>query len=277
MNVLRCRKTDIRNPPLVVLAILVSAIVTVGTTMLLQFLNSYSLDKSCKASTVFIMLIESVNKFIVFVYFTEVIHAVRACPNCAFEMCNWFQRVKVDYVWTVLVTFTFVGFLGQAVHTTLRTGLSQYEPEHGCVMRENEILVAHIALFNIIFGVILALAFLTVGMCTIAHYPRLNDVGRRHYQFRMAVVKVLPRSLFRSRHTNDDSAEIAMSCPAYLVPLNGKTAGRSERSAFCSAITIFLCCFPTLINMVVLWGQKGESTAWVRFLLTNLDGMLLFT
>ncbi|KAF2666203.1 hypothetical protein BT63DRAFT_481994 [Microthyrium microscopicum] len=109
-----------------------------------------------------------------------------------------------------------------------------------------------------------------MGACTIGHYPVLNDVAKWHYKFRNWIFRLLPRRAQRpSRQLY--SADVATSCPVYLTPLNGRTAGNTELLLLKLGLTVFLTIIPTLINFLVLVLLHGREQSWLFYLMCHID------
>jgi hypothetical protein len=273
MNVLRCRKTDIRNPPLLFLATLLVGIFTIGGTMLMEHLLSRGIANACYAGAFFPLLMLIIGKFFVFCYFVEAMHAIRACKGCAGDQCRWHNRFRYDYVWTFFVLVVMVGTLTALIHIGFGVESAQFHLPGICIIREKPALVGHLLAWYSLFTITLMAAFMGLGLCTVGHYPVLNDVGPWQYRCRKFLFAMLPNA-FKVHANEEFGADQPVSCPAYLVPINGRTAGRAECSSFTTAFTVLLTLLPTVVNLGLLRGLDKEEESWLFFLMCNIDGKL---
>jgi hypothetical protein len=260
-----------RNPPLLFLTTVIFGVITYGGDLLLQHLINSGIVKACHAGAVFPLLMIIFNKVLVFWYFIEAMHALRACKSCAQESCRLTNRWRHDSVWTIFMMILSIGTFGEFIHVGLAYQAGQFLPLNSCQISESTIMVLHLLVWCAIFTFLLTAGFLCLGLCTVGHYPVLNDVARWQYVMRTRLFSMMPQC---AKHaTNEEfGADQPVKCPAYLVPLNGRTAGISERSAFMTVLTVLLTFIPTTANLGLLLVFQGKEKSWLLFLTCNLDG-----
>jgi hypothetical protein len=270
MNVFRCQKTPIKNPPALFFASVVLAIFAHGGDLLLQHLINSGIVGACRTGALYPLFMLVFNKFLVFCYYVEAMHALRACKSCAQETCNILNRWRHDFVWLVFLVFLLLGTFAEIVHVIVARQAAQFLPMNSCRVTQSTALVAHHLIWTGTFTLILTLGFMCLGLCTVGHYPVLNDVSRWQYILRTWLFKIMPPC---AKHaTNEEfGADQPVKCPAYLVPLNGRTAGISEHSAFQTVLTVVLTMIPTATNMGLLIAFEGKEQTWLFFLICNLD------
>lgn len=275
MNVLRCSK-EIKNPPLLFLALLICALMTYGGNLLLQHLINSGVVGACRASALYPLVVTTLQKFCVFFYFIEVMHALRACNYCGQEMCKLASRWRHDFVWLIYLVVLVLGTVAEIVHISAGRQVAKFLTLNSCVITESTSLTLHLLLWRLAYSLLLGVGFFCLAICTVAHWPVLNDVSSWQYAVRTCLFRFLPS---RVKHTTNEQfgADHPLKCSAYLTPINGRTAGVSERSAFATLFTVLLTIVPTAGNLGLLVGFDGTEKSWLSFLSSNLDGKFCVT
>jgi hypothetical protein len=271
MNVLRCRKETARNPPLQFLAMVVCGILTISSNMLLEHLVGCGYERACRAAAVNAAVFLFVNKLLALLYFLELMHAIRACRDCTMEVCKWYRRWGHDGLWVGLTAFLVLASLSVAVHTAISHGTGELDPLKGCIISEKMPRVLHTLAWDIGCTVFILFGFLGISCCTMSHYPGLNDVTRWQYKLRSFLVRILPNKAVCAPDEPIGS-DHPIVCPSYLVPINGRTAGISERSSLIAGLTLALTLIPTTLNLALMLGFSLTEQSWMMLLLCNFEG-----
>jgi hypothetical protein len=273
MNVLRCRKEKAKNPPLQFLAMVVCGILTISSNMLLEHLIGYGFDRACQAAAVITSIFAFINKFLAFLYFLELMHAIRACRDCTLETCRWYARWGHDNLWVGLSVVLLAASLSVAIHTAIDHGTGALDPLRGCVISERLPKVVHTLAWDVGCTILILFGFLGIGCCTMSHYPGLNDVTHWQYKLRCFLVRILPKKAVDAPDEPIGS-DHPIVCPSYLVPINGRTAGISERTSLIAGLTLGLTLIPTTLNLALMLGFSRTEPSWMMFLLCNFEGAI---
>jgi hypothetical protein len=118
---------------------------------------------------------------------------------------------------------------------------------------------------------VLFFVLLGISVCTMKNFPRLTDVGSCQYRIRSVIIKIIPvregAGEERAHHPS-----VGIVCPAYLVPLNERSAGKCECSALKTLFCLLLTVVPTIVNLGMLTGFDGSEPSWLSYLLCEIDG-----
>jgi hypothetical protein len=181
VNVLRCQKYKIRNPPMVFAAMIFSAILMVAFNLLSQHLSSYGFEKACYVSSIIPVSLLIINKYLVFLYFAESLHAIRACQDCTLDKCRWYTRWPIDWYWSFLALVATLGFVSQLIHASItfgnHLGTGIIVEGEVCLIIEDMSFVVHLFIWDIGFSIILLGMLLVIGACTMRSFPKLHDVA----------------------------------------------------------------------------------------------------
>jgi hypothetical protein len=229
---------------------------------------------ACLVGGVSTILLVILNKFVVFIYFVETVHALRACTKCRYDSCGWTTRWPTDYVWSILNVICFLGSMAAAIHSAIDFGQGQLLDGHSCVISQHKLVVEHVLIWHASFHTMLFFTLLGISICTMKNFPRLNDVTACQYKVRSVVTKFLP--LRPGSLEEPAGSNIAVICPAYLVPLNERSAGRCECSALKAMATLSLTIVPSIIDLGVMLGLRGIQPSWLVYLLCEIDGKCLY-
>lgn len=275
VNVLRCQTYKIKNPPMVFAAMVLSGILMVASTLLSQHLSSYGFQKACYASSTLPVFLLIINKYLVFLYFAESLHAIRACQDCTLDRCKWYTRWSIDWYWSSLAFIATFGCMAEMIHASIKfgnhIGRGTIVDGEACVVMEDIALVIHLFTWHIAFSILLLAMLLVIGACTMRSFPQLHDVATWQYRIRSVVSKVLP-TIIQPSCEEPVGSDCLVKCPAYLVLLNGRTAGLSERLALTSAFSVILTILPTSINLSILCWYRGQEWSWIFLMLNTFDG-----
>jgi hypothetical protein len=275
MNVLRCRKEKMKNPPLQFLAMVIFGILTISSNMLLEHLIGYGFERACQAAAITASSFMFINKFLAYLYFLELMHAIRACRDCTMETCKWYTRWSHDHLWAGFTIFLFAASLGVAVHTGVSFGAGEIDPVKGCLISEKMPKVVHTLVWDIGCTILILFGFLGISCCTMSHYPGLNDVTNWQYKLRSFLVRILPNKAVDAADEPIGS-DHPIVCPSYLVPINGRTAGISERSSLIAGLALGLTLIPTTLNLALMLGFSLTEQSWMMFLLCNFEGTIIY-
>jgi hypothetical protein len=246
------------------------AICTMGMNMLLEFLAINGNTTACVVGGASTVLLIILNKFTVFVYFVETIHALRACTKCRHESCSWLNRWPHDYIWSCLTIALAGGSIAVAIHAAADYGKGVLVDHDFCVIAQSVAVTDHVLIWHTAFYLMLFSSLVGISLCTMKNFPKLHDVTACQYWIRSLVTKVVP--LRPGAAEEPIGSSIAVVCPAYLVPLNQRSAGRCECSALKAMATLSLTTIPTLINLGILAGFQGSEPSWLMYLLCEFDG-----
>jgi hypothetical protein len=239
--------------------------------MLLEHLIGYAYPRACRAAAINASVFLFVNKLLALLYFLELMHVIRACRDCTMEVCKWYRRWGRDNLWTAQIVVLAVASLSVAIHTALSFGAGKLDPVRGCVISEKMPRVLHTLLWDVGCTFLVLFGFIGISCCTMSHYPGLNDVTRWQYKLRSFLVRILPNKAVCAPDEPIGS-DHPIVCPSYLVPINGRTAGISERSSLIAGLALALTLIPTTLNLALILGFGLTEPSWMMFLLCNLEG-----
>jgi hypothetical protein len=267
--ILRGKSSGRKTPPMLHLTMCGMAVLSLGMNMLLEFLSMHGVAAACTAAGYTSMILIILNKLLVFMYFVESIHALRACMRCRNGSCSWWTRCPYDSVWSVLAIVCTLGTFSVIVHATVVYGQGVLLRESLCMVSQSMGVVGHVLAWHAGFQLVLFLTLMGISFCTMRNFPKLNDVTACQYKIRSFVTKFIP--VRPGSREEPNGSDVAVVCPAYLVPLNQRSAGACECSALKAMAALTLTIMPTVINLAILCAFHGTEPSWLSFLLLQFD------